>query len=198
MLVPATLHVPLLDVLLVEPAASEDIECSQEDAFALDSLVEMRIDLDLLVGLDHAAERENEWTERIDVIHVLEPARVGHVEVEWRFNGVQPQEELVHLVRVVGLLKLVERLVHLVVRHSGQLDADLLVDAVLRYLFVLYLSLRSRATEPEKLVNLEAGEAPENQVHGRQKSIVSLEPHQGEYGFTGHVVLRVLLVTIVE
>ena len=49
LLVPATLHVPLLDVLLVEPASSEHIECSQEDAFTLDSLVEMWIDLDLLV-----------------------------------------------------------------------------------------------------------------------------------------------------
>ena len=132
------------------------------------------------------------------MVHVLEPACVRHVKVEWRLNRVQPKEEFVHLVRVVGLFELAERLVHLVVGHSSQLLTDLLENTILSYLFVLYLSLRSRTTEAEELVNLEAGEAPENQVHARQISIVSLEPLEGEYGLARQVVLCVLFVTIVK
>lgn len=198
LLVPATLHVPLFDVLFVKPAASKDIKGSQEDTLTFDSLVQVRVNLDLLIGLDHSAESEDERTESVDMIHVLEPAGIGHMEVKWGLNCVKPQKEFVYLVCIIRLLQLIERFVHLIICHTSHLDAHFLVNTILSDLFVLNFSLSSCSTESKKLIYLEAGKPPEDLIHGRQEPIVSFKPHQSKNRFTGHVILEILLVAIIE
>jgi hypothetical protein len=88
--------------------------------------------------LDAVTEGIDDWTKRIDVVHVFETASIVHVEIEGWLDGVEPEDEidrenfgwfvppyneLVHFLCIHRVTQLKQWIIQLMLLHFSHLKA---------------------------------------------------------------------------